>query len=276
MQLTQELIKKIIEFVKKEPRTVQDISHLIKKSWVTTEKYVQEIKRTTGQINIKVFRKGTKGALKLVYYSIEEAIVSDSLKEDLFHNIIASKRKKDFDPLEIYQHVKKENKKSYLETIRGAFSPYVKFLSQTKHTLLIFSGNLSFISEKHTGKNMLKLFEELLKNKVTIKIVCRLNLATIKNIELLKPLINRYPKLIEIKNKYHPLRGCIIDNKLVRLYSEENLEDYKEGELDKNIVIAYDIFEQEWINWLENVFWHLYRTSIDYTQRLNEINNIGK
>jgi len=44
MPLKEQDTKKIIEFVKKEPRTVQEISKFLKRSWVTTNTYLEQIK----------------------------------------------------------------------------------------------------------------------------------------------------------------------------------------------------------------------------------------
>lgn len=71
MKLGQEEINNITSFVKKEPRTINDVAKFIGKSWVTTNKYLEKIKNMTGLICIKTFRKGTQGALKLVYYNHE-------------------------------------------------------------------------------------------------------------------------------------------------------------------------------------------------------------
>ena len=49
MALNDQIIKKVVKFVKKEPRTIQEISKLINKSWVTTDSYIQKIKEQTGR-----------------------------------------------------------------------------------------------------------------------------------------------------------------------------------------------------------------------------------
>ena len=90
-------IQKITQFVKKEPRTVQEVSKLIKKSWVTADSYLKQIGDSTGLINIKTFRKGTQGALKIVFYNFSEVLQSDDLKEELYRQIKNGRTKNDFD-----------------------------------------------------------------------------------------------------------------------------------------------------------------------------------
>ena len=78
MAVSEEETKAIIDFVKKEPRTVQEVAQQIKRSWVTADSYVQHIKERTGLIDIKTFRAGTQGALKLVYYIHAAAPTEDT------------------------------------------------------------------------------------------------------------------------------------------------------------------------------------------------------
>ncbi|MGE0792680.1 MAG: hypothetical protein AB7V77_00705 [Candidatus Woesearchaeota archaeon] len=270
----EEIYQKIIDFVKEKPKTIQEVSQHIGKSWVTTEKYVQEIKKTSGKIDVRTFREGTRGALKIVYSVMKESLISDAIKEDLFNKILMGKEKQDFDALDIFQFVKDDKKKASITTIDGAHKPYLSFLSQTTNNLLLYSGNLSLLSEPNTGKEVIKLFENLLKQKVSIKIICKISLATMKNIKLIENLIIKYSELIEIHHCHQPLRGAIIDNKIARLYCEENTQLYKKGELEKNSVITYDIFDSNWVSWLEQLFWYQFRNTLDYKNRLNELKKI--
>ena len=68
--LTQETIKKIESFVFKQPRSIQEIAQHINKNWRTADRYVNEIQDNFGTVSTKVFRKGTRGALKIVYQSM--------------------------------------------------------------------------------------------------------------------------------------------------------------------------------------------------------------
>jgi hypothetical protein len=271
-------IKQVLEFVKKEPRTVQDVSKLIGRSWVTTNSYLNKIKDNTGLIAIKTFRKGSQGALKIVYLTSTESSKGDELKTHLHDQIKSGRNKNDFDFMEIFQFIKDKKKRSFIETVKEGFTSkkanFVDLLSQASDKVYIFSGNLSFINRKERGKKTIDLIEELLKRKVMIKIICRVNIASLLNISKLNKLILKYPGLIEIKHSYQPLRGVIIDDKIARFKNEEQIQFYEKGELDKNQMIFYEILDEEWISWLQNIFWSMFRHAISAESRIKEIDKV--
>ncbi|MFH1053094.1 MAG: hypothetical protein V1740_01635 [Candidatus Woesearchaeota archaeon] len=270
--------KKIINFVKKEPRTVQEISRLINKSWVTTDKYINDIKKRTGLVNIKVFRKGTQGALKLVYYPLIDSLLEDDIKEDLYNQIKSGRKKTDFDVMDIFQFVPESRKRSFLEIYKESYQSenqkIIPLFQQAEQVLYCFSGNISFINIKEKDIKVIDILEELLKRGVMIKILCRIHIASLTNIKKIQKLMQKYPGLIEIKHRYHPLRGFIVDDKIARLKVEEPYNLYKSGELQENTRIFYDIKDLEWVLWLQKVFWNLYRSSIEYSSRLTELEKI--
>ena len=63
------IIKKIEDFVSEKPRSVQEISFLLKKNWRTADRYIDYIKENFGTISSRTFRDGTRGALKVVFWS---------------------------------------------------------------------------------------------------------------------------------------------------------------------------------------------------------------
>ncbi|MBN1792843.1 hypothetical protein JW826_04125 [Candidatus Woesearchaeota archaeon] len=278
MKLSQTDIKRIVEFVKKEPRTVQDVSKLIGRSWVTTESYLQQIKEDTGLIDIKTFRKGSQAALKIVFPASSSNVSSDDLKDRIFQKIRIGRTKNDLDFMGIYQFIPASNKKAYSEQYEeGEITkgyPISHLLRRAENYVYVFSGNLSFLNTKENGKSVLSVMEELLKKKISVKILCRVNLASLSNISKLSLLIKKYPDLIEVRHSYHPLRGFLIDGKLGRFKNEESALKYKKGELVKNTRIFYEFYDHDWISWLEKVFWSLFRVSLDYESRAKEIRKI--
>ena len=74
--LNNELIKKIEDFVYSKPRSVQEIASYIGKNWRTADRYISEIEKNYGTIATRVFREGTRGALKIVYWASVEKISS--------------------------------------------------------------------------------------------------------------------------------------------------------------------------------------------------------
>jgi hypothetical protein len=279
MSLSEKEIKQVVDFVKKEPRTVQDVSRLIKRSWVTTDSYLKKIADDTGLLSVKTFRKGSQGALKVVYYNHSESLVGDSLRESIYGMIKNERDKEDFDFMEVFQYVDEKKKKHLVTEIEaGEISEnerLVDHFRQAKARIICFSGNLSFINIRRNKTRMIDLVEETVKRGVVLKILCRVNLASLSNISILQRLIEKYPGSIEIRHCYQPLRGFIFDDGVARFKNEEQVGLYKKGELEKNTVIFYEVYDAEWISWLEKVFWCLFRTSIDYDTRLKEIRRIS-
>jgi predicted transcriptional regulator len=278
MSLTEKDIQLVTDFVKREPRTVQEISKLIKRSWVTTDSYLKQMAERTGMISIKTFRKGSQGALKVVYYNYSESLMGDSLKENLYHMIRQGRRKSDFDFMDVFQYVE-EKKKRHIVTMfeDGKIAPSENltiFFRQAASKILIFSGNLSFINVTDRKLKLVDLIEETVKRGVVIKILCRVNIATMSNIMRLQAIMEKYPGMIEVRHGYQPLRGFVFDDKVARFKNVEESQLYEEGELEKNTAIFYEIYDPEWVNWLEKIFWSFFRTSIDYDSRLKEIRKI--
>lgn len=276
MRLSEEEINKVIDAVRVQPRTVQEISKILQRSWVTTDKYLGIIKAQTGLINIKTFRAGTQAALKIVYYENKEIYSGDEVKSNLLESIRNSRIKADFDFMDVYQFVNETDKKSsfmYYTDKNPLIDPrLISLLKQANNHVFIFSGNLSFLHVKHLGINVIDVFEDLLERKVFIKILMRINVASISNIKEIEHLLIKYPKLIEIRHRYHPLRGFLVDG-VGRFKNEEHIANYKVGELDRNARIFYEVYG-DWNAWLEKVFWNMFNSSINYQNRVKEIKKV--
>jgi len=278
MRLTDKEIEKIIDSVKTEPMTVQEISRLIKKSWVTTDKYLQYIKEKTGLINIKTFRKGTQAALKIVYYVEKTNPSTDKIKEALYNKISNSNFESEFDFMEVFQFIPDEKKKAYHETYNKKSllkdKRVIELTGSAAAHLYILSGNMSYLRVYDRGVPLLNVMEKLLQRGVFIKIITRINVSSLSNINQIKHLLVKYPSLIEIRHRYQPLRGFIIDGKIARFKTDETVSNYKKGELAENTRIFFEIYDKDWLNWLERVFYSMYNSSISYEARIKEINNI--
>lgn len=278
MGLVEEDISKIVNFVKKEPRTVQEISHLIGRSWVTADSYVKQIAEKTGLIDIKALRQGTKGAVKIVYYNHIDSHITDDVKKHLFSQIMNGRRKTDFDFMEVYQFVKEEKKKCFVEEYKdenlSESQDIINLFKSAQKSIFCFSGNLSFVNMKEGEVEMMDILNELLSRGVRIKAITRVNIASVGNLNKIKMLMQKYPGMIEIKHSYQPLRGFLIDDTIARFKDEEQLKLYRGEELKSNTRIFYEIYDLEWISWLEKCFWSIFRSSIDYSTRLREIQKI--
>lgn len=274
--LNREITKKIENFVSNKPRSIQEISIYINKNWRTADRYIKEIEEQYGTLSTRTFRKGTRGALKIVYWSGIEKISSSVFQEQLERQIMYARKKEDFSAFDIYQHVPDKSKKATLEKTSEEDETNLKefknLQKSAKRQLLIFSGNLSFINLKRI--NMLKIFGELIKKGVKIKIICRVDLAGKENVEKVLSLNFKYGKeAIEIRHKDHPIRGFIVDNKLFRI-KEIKEPTGRIKELNKKIYIFYTIKDKEWTEWLSRIFWKMFSESLGANKRLQEMKKI--
>jgi len=70
------------------------------------------------------------------------------------------------------------------------------------------------------------------------------------------------------------LRLTIVDSKEAGIKEVKTPELYAKGELKEKLNIIYRIYDEEWIEWLQKVFWHLWRSSISAEKRINEMEKI--
>jgi len=272
-------IKKIEEFVYGKPRSMQEISQHIEKSWRTALRYVEEIEKQYGTISTRTFREGTRGALKIVYWASIEKVSSSVFQEQLEEQINKGREKYDFSAFDIFQHVSDKKKDAWIrngkdEVSLGRLKEFEKLLLTTKKQILFFSGNLSFINYKDKKTDILAVLDNLVKKGINIKVICRVDIAGMENAEKLLSLNFKYGKeLIEIRHKEQPLRVTVIDKDLV------NLKEIKEPtgrnhELDKKTFIFYTIKDKEWVDWLSRIFWKMFSQSVDARKRIEELKKL--
>lgn len=276
--LNNDIIKKIEDFVYKKPRSIDEIAKHIGKNWRTADRYINEIMENFGTISTRVFREGTRGALKIVYWSSVEKISNSVFQQRLENEILNAKRKEDFSAFDIYQFIPDNSKKAIIEKQLDENSTNLKELKEmlirTEKQLIIFSGNLSFINLKNKSIDLFAIMEELIRKKIKIKILCRVDIAGMDNIEKLASLNHKYGKeLIEIKHHEHPIRAFIIDNKILRI-KEIKEPTGKINELDKKIFIFYTIKDKDWVEWISKIFWKIFNNSISYTKRIDEMKKL--
>ena len=276
--LDPETIRNIESFIYAKPRSVQEIAHYIGKNWRTADRYINEIENDFGTISTRVFRKGTRGALKIVYWAAVEKISHSIFQEILEHEIMQARKKEDFFAFDIAQHIPGKNKKSFIEKSPNETLKNLKeldeFLKNTKRQLLIFSGNLSFINLKNKDIDIFRTLDDLAKRKITMKIICRVDIPGKENIEKILSLNFKYGKeVLEIRHRRHPLRAIVSDNSVFKII-EIKEPTGKEHELKKEISIVYTIKDKEWTEWISRIFWKMYSSSIDARKRLEEINKL--
>ena len=277
--LDTQTIKNIEDFVYIKPRSIQEIATYIEKNWRTADRYIEEIEKNFGTLTTRVFREGTRGALKIVYWASIEKISNSIFQEQLENNILIGRKKEDFSAFDIFQHVPDKNKKAWIKTGEneskaGRLIEFKELLLKAKKQIIFFSGNLSFINFDDGKVSVFKTLEELVKRGISMKVVCRVDLAGRENVEKLLSLNFKYGKeMIEIHHREQPLRATIIDNQLI------NLKEIKEStgrdkELNKKVFIFYTLTDKTWIEWICRIFWKMFSGSINANKRLEEINKL--
>lgn len=273
--LDSKTVKKISEFVYIKPRTIQEISFHIGKNWRTADSYVEKINKEYGTISLRTFRGGTRGALKIAFWNNVEKIHSSEFQERLFKRIELARNKEDFSPFDIYQYVDEKKRKAFLEqqkedTITNK-QDLVNALRSAENQVLIFSGNLSWVNAIQNKIKILDVFEELADNNVSIKILCKVDLDSMKNIQKMLEINYKLKKeIIEIRHTEQPFRAFIVDNKWARF------KERKASRKDELTHIFYDIIDEDWVEWLEKVFWNIFRTSITAEKRIKDIETIER
>jgi len=273
--LDPETSHQIEEFVSSKPRSIQEIADHLDKNWRTADRYVDEIEKNFGTISTRVFRGGTRGALKIVYWSSVEKVSHSVFQERLQHDLFSAKKKEDFSAFDIFQYVPDKNRTSKVQKDEEEnIKEFGDLLLSSQKQILFFSGNLSFINLKDKKKDMSVIFEQLAKNKISMKVLCRVDLAGKENIEKMLSLNAKYGKnLIEIRHDAHPLRGVIIDGKIIRL-KEVKEPTGKLNELNKKVFLFYDITDKSWAEWLSKIFWKKFSNSMDAYKRLEHLKGI--
>lgn len=278
--LKTEVIQKIEQFVYAKPRSIQEIAQHISKNWRTADRYIEEIEKDFGTLSTRVFRGGTRGALKIVYWSAVEKVSSTIFQEKLEEEIMRARQKEDFSAFDIFQFVKNNKKSVNVETEKSeekaAFKNISEQLIMAEKQLLVFSGNLSFINFKdpNSSKRIIDIFDDLVKKGISIKVLCRVDIAGRKNVESLLSLNQKHGKeLVEIHHKVHPIRATIFDKQFF------DIKEIKEPtgnihELDKKIFIFYNIQDKDWVEWLSRIFWKIFSSSLSAQKRIDEMQKI--
>jgi len=278
--LDNHIVKKIEDYCITEPRSIHELSKHIGKNWRTLDRYVNEIKKEYGTLDIKTFRGGTRGALKIVYYSAVEKFSGTVFQQELEKQIFSGREKEDFSPFDIYQFVSDKEKEIWMkqaenESKAGRLIEFQKLLDSAKKQVLFYSGNLSFIGFDDGEINVFNEMEKLVKRGISIKVLCRVDVVGINNIRKMLSLNKKYGKeLIEIRHRNQPLRITIIDDNIVNM-KEVKEPTCRDDELQERIFIFYTIRNREWAKWLQSIFWRMFNTAIGSSKRIEEIDRLN-
>ncbi|MCF7798288.1 hypothetical protein K9M74_00120 [Candidatus Woesearchaeota archaeon] len=271
--LGKEDIRKIEDFVKIAPRTIQEVAVMLGRNWRTADSYVERIAREEGTVATKVFREGTRGALKIVYYRDNTSIHSSQFQERLLQKIQSAHHKTDFSPFDIYQYIEEGKRRAFYEEqteYKLTEKQDLEYaLRSTQEQVLIFSGNLSWALVTQGNTKIIDVFDELVARNVSIKVVANVQLDAIDNIKAVLALNHKYKKnLIEVRHAEQPLRSFVIDKTFMRFKEE------KAQKRNSRLYIFYEIRDEEWIAWMQKVFWHFFHMSIDAESRIKDLETI--
>lgn len=149
---------------------------------------------------------------------------------------------------------------------------FISVLKGANRQILFFSGNLTFINYAYHDKKIQNILEEIGREKIASKILTRVELAGIKNIENVLSMNKRMGvDVVEIRHCYQPLRATIVDDKVAMFKEVLDPSKYAKGELKQKLHIFYYLYDEDWIEWLQKIFWYLFRNSIDAKKRIEEL-----
>ncbi len=58
------------------------------------------------------------------------------------------------------------------------------------------------------------------------------------------------------------------------LLDEASKDFYKEQDLENSAMVFYEVFDEAWLEFLQKLFWGMFRTSIDVASRVKELKMI--
>jgi len=272
LNMDKETVSKINNFVAQKPRTIQEVAQFIGKNWRTADSYINKISEEQGTISVRTFRGGTRGALKIVYWNMIDKNQS-TFQEMLFQRIINCKNKFDFSSFDIYQYIDDSGRECFIEEQEDNLNikqDLIKTVSSGEKQVLIFSGDLSWAEAKQGKEKLSKCFENLIKKNVSIKIIANIDLNSIKNVKKITEINHKLGKeLIEVRHCQQPLRAFIVDDNLARIK-----EKYFLKKTATNTFLFYSITDEDWINWLQKMFWHFFSTAISAEKRIKDLESI--
>jgi hypothetical protein len=117
--------------------------------------------------------------------------------------------------------------------------------------------------------------DSMLSRGVSIKIICRVDLASLENVNAVLALNKKHGKeLIEVRHSEQPLRAHIIDGRYVSM--KQIVEPTgKVRELDSRVYVFYRFWDKDWVDWLTRIFWNEFSNSIDAHVRIAELRKLG-
>jgi len=276
MVLDKDTREEIKEFIRQKPRTVQEVSQKVGRSWRTADRYLEKMENEEGYIARRTFRKGTRGALKIAYWNNINSFSSSKVQEQLLRKIESGREKEDFSPFDIYQCADDEERRAFMEKQSEdnveAKHDIFTLLRQAQDRIMFFSGDLSWVNLTHRGEESLEVFRELSNDGVNLFFLGRVDTGSMKNAEKMFDFKKSLEDdNIKIRHSEQPLRAFIVDDKLVQL--KEMRKSEKKNSSSRKYLF-YEIGDEKWVKWLQKVFWKLYRGSMPGEKRIEDLRTI--
>ncbi len=265
--LEKTIVTKVLDSVRAQPKTVQEIAQHLGKNWRTADRYIEQISLETGLIKTKIFRPSTRGALKIVYWNALEPGKGSVYQERLLQQILIHKRKEDFSAFDIYQFIPEKFRE--VSFSKKEITHY-ELLEQSVQSILFFSGNLSLLRKKE-----LEILENLAKKRIPIKILTRIDIISQEKVVLLMKMNLRIGwDAFQVRHCEQPIRAFLIDDCLAVM--KESLNPEQHTELREKMYLYYILKDPEWVSWLQKVFWQLWDQSIDADLRLKALGSVKR
>lgn len=122
---------------------------------------------------------------------------------------------------------------------------------------------------------ILEVMEEVAKSGVKIKILTRIEIPGLNNILDVLSINDKVGReVVEIRHTFQPLRATIVDDKIITLKEEKSPLEFRGDELKEGFSIILKIYDEEWLEWLQKIFWNLFRTAIPAQKRVQELEDI--
>jgi len=263
----------ILQFVKQEPRNIQEVADHIGMSWRTADRYLEQMEEEDGSIRRKTFRDGTRGALKIVYWDSPDTITTTSIQEQLLRKIETGRTKEEFSPFDIYQVAAEQQRTAFAEQQgpEGNTTSHdiLEKLREAQDEIKFFSGDFSWSNVTQSGDSALEVFEQLASDGVTIRFIGRVDVESITNTDQLLQINTQLDDdRISVRHTEQPLRAVIIDGE------EAQLKEVRDSGTGQATHLFYNIEDPEWVQWLDRVFWKLYRGGIPADRRLEDLQSI--
>jgi len=140
---------------------------------------------------------------------------------------------------------------------------------------LFFSGSLSWANLKQQNKELTKVFQEITERDVSLKFLANIDLTSLANAQKINAINTIIGKeRIEIRHCEQPLRAFIVDDKVVKMKEIKSLtEPSKKG---KNTYLFYEIYDEDWVLWMQKIFWNFFRIAIPLQKRMKDLKTIRK